>query len=100
LGRSCWRRQKYRVFYTFFKRNNNPYVIIDYRGGSGNNYSFSIFEYNKDELLFAPFKKIYESDFWFGGWFEIKNQEIVFDIYEENYYLNFKKGEYKLIKIK
>jgi hypothetical protein len=95
---NSWQASNVKFDITFFKRNNNPYAIIDYRGGSGNYYSFSIFEYNKDESFFAPFKKIYESDFWFGGWFENINQEIVFDIYKENYYLNFEKGEYELIK--
>jgi len=97
---NSWQASNEKFNITFFKRNNNPYVIIDYRGGSAKYYSFSIFEYNRDESFFAPFKKIYESDFWYGGWFEIINKEIVFEIYEENYNLSFKNGEYKLVKIK
>jgi hypothetical protein len=82
----------------FFKRNNNPYIIIDYRGGSGGYYIFSIFEYKYRELFFSPFKNIYEKILGVHGWFELKRDKIIFYMYDKKYILCFINNGYELME--
>jgi hypothetical protein len=44
---------------TFFSRNDNHYLIMDYRGGSGSYYVFSILEYDSSDSMFMPLKILY-----------------------------------------
>ncbi len=82
---------------TFFRRNDKPYAIIDYRGGSGRYYVFSIFEYVYRSSLFSPFVIMYEEDLGFDGWFEINNEKIIF--YKDDgikYFLWFENNKFEL----
>ena len=96
-----WEASNEQYNITFFRRNNEPYMIVDYRGGSGNYYVISILKYKYRDSLFFYFDMIYEKILGFGGWFELIEGKILF--YKDGnkkYFLNYSNGIYELIEVK
>jgi hypothetical protein len=88
--------QQYNV--TFFTRNDIPYLIIDYRGGSGGYYFFSILKYDYRGSMFIHMKNIYERDLGFGGWFESSNYKIYFYENGVKKLLTFHENSFELVE--
>jgi hypothetical protein len=78
----------------FFQRNNMPYMLIYYIGGTARYYEFAIFEHTKDASLLFSFNMIYGGT-GLGGYFEFADGKIIVGGCG---ILNFNNGMYELIK--
>jgi hypothetical protein len=94
-----WEASNEQYNITFFRRNNEPYMIVDYRGGSGNYYVFSVLKYKYMGSFFTFFDIIYEKELGFGGWFELIGGKIIcYKDDNKKYFLNYNNGIYELIE--
>jgi hypothetical protein len=92
-----WEASNEQFNITFFLRNNEPYMIVDYIGGSGKYYAFSIFKYRNS--FFTYFDMIFEKILGFSGWFELIDGKIIY--YKDDnkkYFLSYNNGIYELIE--